>query len=133
MVSCMLVRIVVAVLRLYQRTLSPLLGWLLGAPSGRICRFEPSCSRYAVAALEAHGLLRGGLLSIVRLCKCHPFHPGGYDPPPATPPSIPHAPGRVFARANGATRYEKSPAQFAAAGPAGPMSSPLGQSQGRAG
>jgi putative membrane protein insertion efficiency factor len=70
----MLAQILVFVVRLYQRTISP---WL-----GSRCRFEPSCSRYAVACLEGHGALRGGLLSIVRLCKCHPFHPGGYDPPP---------------------------------------------------
>jgi putative membrane protein insertion efficiency factor len=49
-----------------------------------MCRFEPSCSSYAAACLESHGALMGGLLSIVRLCKCHPFHPGGYDPPPTT-------------------------------------------------
>ncbi|HLK37428.1 MAG TPA: membrane protein insertion efficiency factor YidD [Polyangiaceae bacterium] len=73
----MLARFLVLVIRLYQVTLSRLLG---GA-----CRFEPSCSRYAVACLETHGAMRGGLLSIVRLCKCHPFHPGGYDPPPPKP------------------------------------------------
>jgi putative membrane protein insertion efficiency factor len=70
--------LLVALITLYQRTLSRLLG-----PT---CRFEPSCSRYAVTCLEDHGVLRGGLLSIVRLCKCHPFHPGGYDPPPTTRP-----------------------------------------------
>jgi putative membrane protein insertion efficiency factor len=72
-----LARLLVAIIRLYQRTLSPLLG--------NVCRFEPSCSRYAVACLESHGAARGSLLSIVRLCKCHPFHPGGYDPPPLPP------------------------------------------------
>jgi putative membrane protein insertion efficiency factor len=65
----------------YQLLLSPFFG-------GR-CRFEPSCSRYAVACLENHGALRGGLLSIVRLCKCHPFHPGGFDPPPAPRERLP--------------------------------------------
>jgi putative membrane protein insertion efficiency factor len=70
----MLARLLILIVTIYQRTLS---GWLGGG-----CRFEPSCSRYAVACLEAHGALRGGLLSIVRLCKCHPFHPGGHDPPP---------------------------------------------------
>jgi putative membrane protein insertion efficiency factor len=68
--------LLVWLIHLYQRTISRLLG-----PR---CRFEPSCSRYAVACLESHGALRGGLLSIARVCKCHPFHPGGYDPPPAT-------------------------------------------------
>jgi putative membrane protein insertion efficiency factor len=67
-------RLLIAVIHLYQRTFSRFMG--------PVCRFEPSCSRYAVASLEARGAIRGGLLSIVRLCKCHPFHPGGYDPPP---------------------------------------------------
>ena len=70
----MIATLLIAVIRLYQRLLSPLLG--------NVCRFEPSCSRYAVACLRDHGALRGGLLSVVRVCKCHPFHPGGYDPPP---------------------------------------------------
>jgi hypothetical protein len=61
-------------IRIYQKTLSRLLG--------NVCRFEPSCSRYAVACLENHGAVRGSLLSVVRLCKCHPFHPGGLDLPP---------------------------------------------------
>ena len=63
-------------IHLYQRTISRLLG-----PR---CRFEPSCSRYAAACIESQGALRGSLLSIVRVCKCHPFHPGGYDPPPTS-------------------------------------------------
>jgi uncharacterized protein len=67
-------RFLIAVVRFYQVAISP---WL-----GRVCRFEPSCSRYAVACLHAHGAARGSLLSVKRLCKCHPFHPGGYDPPP---------------------------------------------------
>jgi putative membrane protein insertion efficiency factor len=68
----------IALIRIYQLTLSR----LIRAAVGPVCRFEPSCSRYAVACLEAHGALRGSLLSAKRLCKCHPFHPGGYDPPP---------------------------------------------------
>jgi putative membrane protein insertion efficiency factor len=74
----MLARIAVLVIRFYQMTVSRLLG--------NVCRFEPSCSRYAVLCLEEHGLLRGVFLSARRLCKCHPFHKGGYDPPP---PSLP--------------------------------------------
>ena len=63
---------------LYQVTLSRVIRLMFGP----VCRFEPSCSRYAAACLGSHGLLRGGWLSLVRLCKCHPFHPGGVDLPP---------------------------------------------------
>jgi putative membrane protein insertion efficiency factor len=74
----MFVRAFLLLIRVYQLTLSRLLG-----PA---CRLEPSCSQYAAACLETHGALRGGLLSIRRVCKCHPFHPGGYDPPPSARP-----------------------------------------------
>ena len=71
----MIARVLIALVRAYQLVLSP---WF-----GRVCRFEPSCSRYAVACLERHGAMKGSLLSVKRLCKCHPFHDGGFDPPPA--------------------------------------------------
>ena len=74
MVARALASALIRLVRLYQLMISP---WL-----GRVCRFEPSCSRYAVACLETHGAGRGSLLSLRRLCKCHPFHPGGFDPPP---------------------------------------------------
>ncbi|MEZ4219824.1 MAG: membrane protein insertion efficiency factor YidD [Polyangiaceae bacterium] len=73
----MLAKILIALIRVYQLTLSPLLG--------PVCRFEPSCSRYAVRCLELHGAFRGSLLTFWRLLRCHPFHPGGYDPPPLPP------------------------------------------------
>lgn len=60
--------------RAYQATLGPLLG---GA-----CRFHPSCSQYAVEAIERHGAARGGRLAVRRLLRCHPFGGGGYDPVP---------------------------------------------------
>src|ERR1700722_594586 len=78
----MLAKVLIALIRLYQATLSRVILSLMGP----VCRFEPSCSRYAVACLEGHGAVRGALLSAKRLCKCHPFHPGGYDPPP--PPNM---------------------------------------------
>ena len=63
-----------ALIRLYQWTLSPLLP--------RACRFYPSCSHYAHEAFLAHGLVRGAWLTVRRLARCHPFHPGGFDPVP---------------------------------------------------
>ena len=78
----MIATVLIALIRVYQWTLSR----LLRAAFGPVCRFEPSCSRYAVACLEGQGALRGSLLSVKRLCKCHPFHPGGYDPPPPPRP-----------------------------------------------
>lgn len=64
----------VAAIRGYQRWVSPLLG-----PR---CRFYPSCSQYAQEALIRHGLWRGLWLAVKRLGRCHPLHPGGYDPVP---------------------------------------------------
>jgi putative membrane protein insertion efficiency factor len=58
----------------YRYAVSPMLG--------AHCRFHPSCSSYASEALERHGLWRGGRLAVSRLCRCHPWHPGGYDPVP---------------------------------------------------
>ena len=63
---------VLAIIRLYQLLLSPLL-----PPA---CRFWPTCSRYSYEAIRRHGLRRGAWLSLRRLGRCHPFHPGGYDP-----------------------------------------------------
>lgn len=62
------------VIRLYRRYLSPL--------KGPTCRFYPTCSQYALTAIERYGALRGGWMAVVRVLKCHPFHPGGYDPVP---------------------------------------------------
>lgn len=66
----------VGIIKLYQWFVSPLLG-----PR---CRFYPSCSSYACEALGHHGVLRGSWLAVRRISRCHPFHPGGFDPvPPA--------------------------------------------------
>lgn len=62
----------VALIRAYQVIVSPILP--------RSCRFHPTCSEYALQAIRLHGPLRGVLLGVRRLMRCHPFHPGGYDP-----------------------------------------------------
>ena len=64
----------VALVRGYQRYISP------GLPPS--CRFYPSCSQYALEALQRHGALKGSLLAARRLTRCHPFNPGGDDPVP---------------------------------------------------
>ena len=64
----------VLAVRGYQVAISPLL-----PPA---CRYYPTCSHYAVEALERHGALRGGWLALRRILRCHPFRPGGYDPVP---------------------------------------------------
>ncbi len=66
-------------IRLYQLTISPLIG--------PCCRFYPSCSEYALEALEVHGTFKGIYLTIKRLLKCHPWHPGGCDFVPERKPS----------------------------------------------
>lgn len=70
----MIEKLALALIRLYQLLLSPLLG-----PS---CRFEPSCSHYAATCITRFGVFRGSLLSLRRLLRCHPLGPWGYDPPP---------------------------------------------------
>lgn len=61
-------------IRAYQLAISPMLG--------STCRFAPSCSAYAIEAIEGHGPFAGSLLAIRRIGRCHPFHPGGFDPVP---------------------------------------------------
>lgn len=63
----------VAMIRGYQIFISPMLG--------QSCRFTPTCSAYAIAAIRKHGPIRGGWASVKRILRCHPWDPGGYDPP----------------------------------------------------
>ncbi|HKT73343.1 MAG TPA: membrane protein insertion efficiency factor YidD [Steroidobacteraceae bacterium] len=77
---------VALLIRLYQWTVSPL--W------GPRCRFHPSCSSYALEAITRFGTVRGGWLTLRRLGRCHPWHPGGFDPVPSpdvTPRCVRHA------------------------------------------
>ena len=67
-------QLLVSLIRGYRRFLSPVL-----PPS---CRFHPSCSQYALEAVTRYGVLRGAWLAVRRLARCHPFHPGGFDPVP---------------------------------------------------
>lgn len=67
-------RLLIALTRVYQRFVSPLL------PSS--CIYTPTCSEYAIQALRAHGTLRGGWLALRRIARCNPLHRGGYDPVP---------------------------------------------------
>ncbi|MFZ5757275.1 MAG: membrane protein insertion efficiency factor YidD [Pseudomonadota bacterium] len=73
-------RPLIALVKLYRLTLSPVIG--------QHCRFTPTCSLYSIEALETHGALRGSVLTLKRLGRCHPWCEGGYDPvPPADPPA----------------------------------------------
>ena len=73
-------RVLMAVVRGYRLMLSP---WL-----GNACRFEPTCSRYSLAALEKHGALAGSYLTVHRILRCHPFCDGGHDPVPDNAPRL---------------------------------------------
>jgi len=65
--------VLIGVVRLYQLLLSPVLG--------RHCRFHPTCSTYFIESVRKYGATRGGWRGLLRICRCHPWHPGGYDPP----------------------------------------------------
>ena len=65
--------LILGLIRVYQRTISPFLG--------DVCRFEPSCSNYMIGAIQKYGVARGVWRGLKRLSRCHPWHPGGFDPP----------------------------------------------------
>lgn len=110
-------RLMLLVLRVYQLTLSRVLVALFGP----VCRFQPSCSAYAIACIRDHGPLQGSLLSARRLCKCHPFHPGGYDPPPPPPrSSAPTDPGAVDAEGQPPLPLSQRPEAAGASGTPAP-------------
>lgn len=70
--GCLLITIV----RVYQWTLGPLISW-----RGSVCRFHPSCSEYFIQAVEKYGAIVGCWKGALRILRCHPWHPGGFDPP----------------------------------------------------
>ncbi len=84
-------RIMIVLIRFYQMTLSALFG-----PN---CRFYPSCSAYFIEALEKHGTLKGSALGVSRICRCHPWNDGGYDP-------VPEPKGREEAENAASTRHD---------------------------
>jgi putative membrane protein insertion efficiency factor len=65
--------LLIAMVRVYQLALSPLLG--------QNCRFYPTCSAYFIESVRKYGAIRGGCRGVWRVCRCHPWNPGGYDPP----------------------------------------------------
>ena len=67
-------RLLIAVIRFYQGAISPMF-----PPA---CRYTPTCSQYAIEALRKHGVLKGSLLAVKRICRCHPWGGSGYDPVP---------------------------------------------------
>lgn len=76
--------LIIALIRGYRYAISPFLG--------QHCRFYPTCSSYALEAVETHGVIRGGWLALRRIVRCHPFHEGGCDPVPrAASPSTPQS------------------------------------------
>ena len=62
----------ISLIRFYQLCISPLLG--------NNCRYYPTCSQYAIEAIEKKGIIRGSWMAVKRICRCHPWHTGGYDP-----------------------------------------------------
>ncbi|MYC97534.1 MAG: membrane protein insertion efficiency factor YidD [Caldilineaceae bacterium SB0661_bin_32] len=66
--------VLLLLIRLYQRGISPLMG--------SNCRFYPTCSQYTYEAVERYGAAQGGWMGLRRICRCHPWHPGGFDPVP---------------------------------------------------
>ena len=78
--SALMVGFIRVLIHIYRWTLSPLLSFLGGPGSG--CRFEPTCSRYFLVAVEAHGVIAGTWLGLTRLARCHPWGGSGCDPVP---------------------------------------------------
>ncbi|HNZ91386.1 MAG TPA: membrane protein insertion efficiency factor YidD [Acidovorax sp.] len=92
--------LLIGVVKGYRLFLSP---WL-----GSACRFEPTCSAYALQALEQHGAAAGSYLTVRRLVRCHPWCDGGHDPVPSDPQDLPRS-MRLFSRFSHSTTQPSSP------------------------
>lgn len=86
-------RVLMFLVSIYRAVLSPLLG--------NNCRFHPTCSAYSLEALRTHGALRGGWLTVRRIARCQPFHPGGHDP---VPPLVPRSSSAAAPQRDAASR-----------------------------
>ncbi|QTQ07589.1 membrane protein insertion efficiency factor YidD [Macrococcoides canis] len=67
-------QLLLGLIKFYRKYISPM--------TPPACRFHPTCSQYGLEAIETHGAMKGGYLTVKRILKCHPFHPGGFDPVP---------------------------------------------------
>ncbi|MEO0391638.1 MAG: membrane protein insertion efficiency factor YidD [Pseudomonadota bacterium] len=85
-----LIALPIGLIWVYKACISPFLG-----PN---CRYQPTCSTYAIDALRTHGVWRGGWLTIRRLARCHPWGGHGYDPVPGSCPSCDHSPSHTIAK-----------------------------------
>lgn len=88
------------VIRAYRKVLSPVLGFLAGPYSG--CRYTPTCSVYAMAAIQTHGAVKGAWLGLKRICRCHPWGGCGHDPVPPKTGAPNHSVHSLLAAGKGA-------------------------------
>lgn len=72
-------KILIKLIKIYQKTISPDHGWLSGGEQ-RVCKFYPTCSQYMIDAVEKHGSIKGVMMGLRRISRCHPWSKGGLDP-----------------------------------------------------
>ncbi|MFH1182949.1 MAG: membrane protein insertion efficiency factor YidD [Candidatus Moraniibacteriota bacterium] len=76
----MFAKLLIVIIKLYQKLLSPDQSFWGKRLGFKICRFHPTCSQYAIDALQKHGVVKGNYLAVKRVLRCHPWNPGGHDP-----------------------------------------------------